>query len=81
VALVSTATTTIRVDRRVHQVLTERAGQRGLTVAALVAELAERDRRAGMIASELEARAADADNPEARAELELWDQALGDGID
>ncbi|MDR0594856.1 MAG: hypothetical protein LBG60_16730 [Bifidobacteriaceae bacterium] len=77
----STATTTIRVDRRVHQVLTERAGQRGLTVAALVAELAERDRRAGMIASELEARAADAANPEARAELELWGQTLGDGID
>ena len=74
-------TATIRVDRHVHRTLTERAGQRGITVASLVAELAERERREAMIASELRAREADAANPDAQAELELWDQTLGDGID
>jgi hypothetical protein len=43
--------------------------------------MAERERREAMIASELQAREKDASNPKAQAELDLWDETLGDGID
>ncbi len=53
------------------------AQENGLSLA----ELLKRYAREQMVESERRARMADDQNPEARAEQDLWDSTVGDGID
>jgi predicted transcriptional regulator len=79
--MAATETTTIRVNLQTRNRLQREAQARGQSVAALLAELAERVERDRMIASEIEASRLDALNPAVADEEELWETTLADGID
>jgi predicted DNA-binding ribbon-helix-helix protein len=74
-------TTTIRVARHTRDVLAEQARERGISLAALLAEIAGEREIDAMFESERQAVRADANNPEALAEMRLWESTLEDGID
>lgn len=74
-------TATIRVPRETRDRLAARARDRGISLSALLTELAERAERADAYRSEREATEADMKNPEALAEYRLWEETLEDGID
>ena len=74
-------TATIRVPRQTRDRLAARARDRGVSLSALLTELAERAERADAYKSEREATLADLENPEALAEYRLWEGTLEDGID
>ena len=74
-------TATIRVPRQTRDRLAERARDRGISLSALLTELAERAERADAYKSEREATLADMESPEALAEYRLWEGTLEDGID
>ncbi|HET7385393.1 MAG TPA: hypothetical protein VFJ19_01865 [Nocardioidaceae bacterium] len=76
----ATETSTIRVSRATRDLLAEQARERGISVSALVAEIAEERRRAAIWRSEHEATLHDARSREARAELSEWEDTLGDGL-
>lgn len=76
-----TETATIRVPRETRDRLAARARERGVSLSALLTELAERAERADAYRSEREATKADMKNPEALAEYKLWEETLEDGID
>jgi hypothetical protein len=76
-----TETATIRVPRETRDRLAARARDRGISLSALLTELAERAERADAYRSEREATEADMKNPEALAEYRLWEETLEDGID
>ncbi len=71
-------TATIRVPRQTRDRLAARARDRGVSLSALLTELAE---RADAYRSEREATLADLESPEALAEYRLWEGTLEDGID
>jgi post-segregation antitoxin (ccd killing protein) len=75
------ATATIRVPRRTRDSLAARARDRGVSLSALLTELAEQAERADAYRSEREATRADMESPEALAEYRLWEGTLEDGID
>jgi predicted DNA-binding ribbon-helix-helix protein len=77
----ATATTTIRVDRGTRDLLAEQARERGMSLAALLAEIAREREIEAVFESERRARRAEAGNPEALAEMRLWETTLEDGID
>jgi antitoxin MazE7 len=74
-------TATIRVTRETRDLLAEQARQRGVSLSAMLAELALDAEREEVFRSEREAARADADEPGVRAEEREWEAALGDGID
>jgi antitoxin MazE7 len=74
-------TATIRVPRRTRDSLAARARDRGVSLSALLTELAEQAERADAYRSEREATLADLESPEAMAEYKLWEGTLEDGID
>ncbi|MGN6217570.1 MAG: type II toxin-antitoxin system antitoxin MazE7 [Solirubrobacterales bacterium] len=74
-------TATIRVPRQTRDRLAARAKDRGVSLSALLTELAERAERADAYRSEREATRADMESPEALAEYRLWEGTLEDGID
>jgi predicted DNA-binding ribbon-helix-helix protein len=74
-------TATIRVARGTRDLLAEQARQRGISIAALLAEIAADRARETIFESERQAIRADAQNPAALAEMDLWDTTLVDGID
>ena len=74
-------TATIRVPRRTRDSLAARARDRGISLSALLTELAEQAERADAYRSEREATLADLESPEAMAEYRLWEGTLEDGID
>ena len=74
-------TATIRVPRETRDRLAARARDRGVSLSALLTELAERAERADAYRSEREATEADMASPEALAEYRLWEGTLEDGID
>jgi hypothetical protein len=76
-----TETATIRVPRETRDRLAARARDRGISLSALLTELAERAERADAYRSEREATEADMKNPAALAEYRLWEETLEDGID
>lgn len=75
------ATATIRVPRDTRDRLAARARERGVSLASLLTEFALRSERAAALRSEREATRAEAADPKALAEVELWDATLGDGFD
>jgi len=77
----ATETSTIRVARATRDLLAEQARERGVTVAALLGEVAEGRRRDAIWRSEYQANRIDAHNPKAQVELREWDGTLADGVD
>ncbi len=77
----ATETSTIRVTRATRDLLAAQARERGVSLAALVGEIAEERRRAAIWRSEREATRADAQDWDARAELRDWEDTLEDGLD
>lgn len=74
-------TATIRVPKETRDRLAARARERGVSLSALLTELAEQAERADAYRSEREATLADMESPEAMAEYRLWEGTLEDGID
>lgn len=74
-------TATIRVPRQTRDRLAARARDRGVSLSALLTELAERAERDDAYRSEREATRTDMESPEALAEYRLWEGTLEDGID
>lgn len=77
----ATETSTIRVARATRDLLAAQARERGVSLAALVGEIAEDRRRAAIWHSEREATRADAQDGDAQAELHDWEDTLEDGLD
>ena len=77
----ATETATIRVARTTRDQLAEQARSRGVSVAALLAEMAREREIEAIWASERRATLADAQNRAAREEARLWEDTLEDGID
>ena len=73
-------TATIRVTRQTRDLLAEQASARGLSLAALLAEIADERRRQAIWRSERAASRADAQNPDAQAEIRGWEATLEDGV-
>jgi hypothetical protein len=76
----ATETSTIRVSRATRDLLAEQARERGLSLAALLGEIAEARRREAIWRSEHEANRIDERNSDAQAELREWDETLDDGL-
>jgi post-segregation antitoxin (ccd killing protein) len=74
-------TATIRVPRQTRDSLAARARNRGVSLSALLTELAEQAERADAYRSEREATLAEVDDPVALAEYRLWEGTLEDGLD
>ncbi len=77
----ATETSTIRVTRVTRDLLAEQARERGVSVAALLAEIAQERRREAIWRSEQEANRIDARTADAQTELRDWEATLEDGLD
>jgi hypothetical protein len=73
-------TATIRVTRETRDLLAERAQERGMSLSAMLTELARDVAREAVFRSEREAARADAGSREALREERAWESALGDGL-
>ncbi|MHC9297113.1 type II toxin-antitoxin system antitoxin MazE7 [Mycobacterium sp. LTG2003] len=76
----STQTTTIRVPTQTRDRLAAQARDRGISIAALLAELASSAEREAFFHAEREAARADAKVRAASEEDRDWDDATGDGV-
>lgn len=65
----ATETSTIRVTRATRDLLAEQARERGLSMAALLSELAEEHRRKDIWHSEHQASRIDRQSPDTQTEL------------
>lgn len=74
-------TSTIRVSRATHDAFAAQARERGVSLAALLAEIADERRREAMWRSEREASSLDMQDADVQAELDDWDRTVGDGVD
>ncbi len=74
-------TATIRVARGTRDLLAAQARERGMSVAALLAEIARVRAIEAAFESERRARRAEEGDPVAEAEMRLWEATLEDGID
>lgn len=74
-------TSTIRVTRGTRDLLAAQARERGVSMATLLAQIAEERRREGIWRSEREASRMDAENAAAQTELREWEATLEDGLD
>lgn len=74
-------TATIRVTQQTRDLLAGQAAERGLSLAALLAEIADERRRQAIWRSEREAARIDAQSPDAQAEIREWETTLEDGLD
>jgi hypothetical protein len=77
---VPTPTTTIRVPVQTRDRLAAQARQRGVSVAALLTELAARAEHDAIFSAERDEARSDADARAARDEDRDWDDATGDGV-
>lgn len=74
-------TSTIRVTRATRDLLAQQARERGVSLGALLSEIADTRRREAIWRSEREASRVDAQNAAAQTELRDWEATLGDGLD
>jgi hypothetical protein len=77
----ATDTATIRVTRDTRDLLAEQARVRGMSLAALLAEIAREQEIEEAFESERQAVLADAQNSAAQEEMRLWEATLEDGLD
>lgn len=75
-----TATATIRVTRQTRDMLAAQAREQGVSLAAMLEQIARDGLRQAALRSERDAARADASDRRARADERAWDAALGDGI-
>lgn len=78
---VAQQTSTIRVSRQTRDLLAEQARERGVSLAALLGELADQHRRDAIWRSEREATRTDAQEAATIAEQQDWEATLDDGLD
>jgi hypothetical protein len=74
-------TATIRVPRQTRDKLAEQARDRGVSLAALLSEMAREQEVEAMFESERQAVLAEVGDPAAEEERRLWETTLEDGID
>lgn len=74
-------TATIRVARGTRDLLAEQARARGISLAALLAEMARERELETAFESERQAVLAEVGDPAAERERRLWEATLEDGID
>ncbi|HEY4917406.1 MAG TPA: hypothetical protein VIH92_10875 [Solirubrobacteraceae bacterium] len=74
-------TATIRVSRDTRDLLAKQARGRGISLAALLAEIARERARETIFESERQAIRADAQDPAVLEEMHAWEATLADGID
>jgi len=73
-------TATIRVTRETRDLLADQARERGMSLSAMLTELAHDVAREAVFRSEREASRADASSRDALREEREWEAALGDGV-
>lgn len=74
-------TATIRVTRVTRDRLADQARERGVSLSAMLAELAREAEREAIFRAERDASRADTEDLAVQAEESDWDTTLGDGID
>jgi antitoxin MazE7 len=74
-------TATIRVTRETRDVLAHQASERGVSLSAMLADLAHDIAREAAFRAERDATRADAGLAAAKAEDREWEAALDDGVD
>lgn len=74
-------TATIRVPRETRDLLAEQARERGISLSAMLAEMARQARREAIFRAERDAARRDATAADVQAEENEWETALDDGID
>jgi hypothetical protein len=74
-------TATIRVTRDTRDLLAEQARARGVSLAALLGEIARERETEAIWESERQARRLEVGDPVAEEEMHLWESTLEDGID
>ena len=72
--------TTIRVGRETRNRLARQAERRGISILALLDQIARREEREAMFRAEREAVSADRSNSAVEVEEDLWASTLSDGI-
>jgi hypothetical protein len=77
----ATETATIRVTRRTRDSLAAQARARGVSLAALLADVARERETELALSSEHEASLRDAESRDAVLEEHAWETTLGDGLD
>jgi antitoxin MazE7 len=77
----ATQTTTIRVTRETRDLLAEQASARGLSLSAMLADLAHDFAREAIFRAERDATRTDAGVTAVKAEDREWEATLGDGVD
>jgi len=77
----TTETATIRVTRTTRDLLSGQARRRGISLASLLAEVAQERETEAMIQSEHVAVNLDAASAEVAHEDLLWESTLSDGLD
>jgi hypothetical protein len=80
-AAMAADTATIRVTRGTRDLLAEQARVRGMSLAALLAEIAREQEIEEAFESERQAVLAEAEDPAALDEMRLWEATLEDGLD
>jgi hypothetical protein len=76
----ATKTATIRVTRQTRDLLAEQAQARGISLSAMLAELARSAEREAIYRAERVASRADAGDLAVSAEEHDWEAALDDGV-
>lgn len=74
-------TATIRVTRQTRDLLAAQARERGMSLSAMLDEVARSAAREELLRSEREAARADAADRAVRDDERAWDAAVGDGVD
>jgi hypothetical protein len=74
-------TATIRVTRQTRDLLAAQARERGVSLSAMLEEMAQEEARQAVLRSEREAARADASQRRARDDERAWEAALVDGLD
>lgn len=78
---VSVKTATIRVTRETRDLLAEQARERGMSLSAMLTEIAYQANRSAIFQAEREATRRDATMTAAQAEERDWDTVLADGVE
>jgi uncharacterized protein (DUF1778 family) len=74
-------TATIRVTRETRDLLAAQARERGMSLSAMLEDLARGAAREAIFRSEREAARADSSDRRVRDEDRIWESAVGDGVD
>lgn len=77
----ATETATIRVTSETRDLLAKQASERGVSLSAMLSDLAHDAAREAIFRAERDATRADAGVAAVKAEDREWEAAIGDGVD